>query len=204
MEYSLGSLGRCIWKRLLQLWCPQTIPAINVLFHAMKQRSQRPKRLAQSQLLKDAGLVVVVVDVDAVMVVVAVGVTVQILGESGVPIRVILLLPVQIHLQVMESKSKMESGWWIASCADGMRLIHLGSMASGICNQSTFCIPATHFLWGKLGTTLPRRRARPLQQVQVQPLLVFPGGNWVDWLISTRLRLMMEHLHPSWVNSKDC
>jgi hypothetical protein len=76
----------------------------------MKQRSQRPKRLAQSQLLKDAGLVVVVVDVDAVMVVVAVGVTVQILGESGVPIRVILLLPVQIHLQVMESKSKMESG----------------------------------------------------------------------------------------------
>ena len=89
---------------------PQTIPVINVLFHIMKQRSQRPKRHAQSQLLKDAGLVVVVMDADVVMVVVAVGVTVQILGESGVPIRVILLLPVQIHLWVMELKSNMESG----------------------------------------------------------------------------------------------
>jgi hypothetical protein len=66
--------------------------------------------LVQSQLLRDMGLVVVVVDADAVMVVVAVGVTVQILGESGLPIRVILLLPVQKHLWVMESKSKMESG----------------------------------------------------------------------------------------------
>jgi hypothetical protein len=89
---------------------PRTIPVINVLFHAMKQKSQRPKRLAQSQLLKDAGLVVVVLDADVVMFVVAVGVTVQILGERGVPIRVILLLPVQMHLWVMESKSKMESG----------------------------------------------------------------------------------------------
>jgi hypothetical protein len=89
---------------------PQTIPLINVLFCAMKQRSQRPKRLAQSQLLKDRGLVVMVMNTDAVMVVVAVGATVQILGESGVPIRVILLLPVQIHLWVMESKSKMERG----------------------------------------------------------------------------------------------
>jgi hypothetical protein len=89
---------------------PQTIPVINVLFHAMKLRSQRPKRLAQSQLLKDAVLVVVVVDADVVMVVLAIGVTVPILGESGVPIRVILLLPVQIHLQMMDSKSKMESG----------------------------------------------------------------------------------------------
>ena len=89
---------------------PQTIPAINVLFHAMKQRSQRPKRLAQSQLLKDVGLVVVAMDMDAVMVMVAVGETVQIFGESGVPRRVILLLPVQIHLWVMELKSKMESG----------------------------------------------------------------------------------------------
>ena len=77
---------------------PRTIPAINVLFHAMKLRSQRPKRLVQSQLLKDAVLVVVVVDVDVVMVEVAVGVTVPILGESGVLIKVILLLPVQIHL----------------------------------------------------------------------------------------------------------
>ncbi len=76
----------------------ETIPAINVLFHAMKQRSQRQKRLVQIQLLKDAGLVIVVVDVDTVMVVVAVGMTVQIHGESGVPIKVILLLPVQIHL----------------------------------------------------------------------------------------------------------
>jgi hypothetical protein len=89
---------------------PRTIPAISVLFHAMKQRSQRPKRIEQSQLLKDPGLVVMVVEAGAVMVVVAVGVTVQILGESGVPIRVILLLPVQIHLWVMESKSKMKSG----------------------------------------------------------------------------------------------
>jgi hypothetical protein len=89
---------------------PLTIPAINVLFHATKHRSQRPKRLAQSLLLKDAGLVVVVVDTDAVRVLVAMGVTVQILGESGVPIRVILVLPVQIHFWVMELKNKMESG----------------------------------------------------------------------------------------------
>jgi hypothetical protein len=89
---------------------PRTIPAINILFHAMNQRSQRPKRHAQSQLLKDADLMVVAVDMDAMMVVVAVGVTVQILRESGVPIRVILLLLVQIHHWVMESKSKMESG----------------------------------------------------------------------------------------------
>jgi hypothetical protein len=89
---------------------PRTIPVINVLFHAMKLRSERPKRLAQNQLLKDAVLVVLVVEADAVMVVVAVGVTVPILRESGVSIRVILLLLVQIHLWVMESKSKMESG----------------------------------------------------------------------------------------------
>ena len=80
---------------------PQTIPAINVLFHVMKLRSQRTKRHAQSQLLKDAVLVVVVVDADAVMVKVAVGVTVPILGESRVPLKVILLLPVKIHLWVM-------------------------------------------------------------------------------------------------------
>ncbi len=85
---------------------PRTIPAINILFHAMEQRSQRPKRLAKSQLLKDTGLVVVIVDVDVVMVLVAMGVTGQILGESGVPIRVILLLLVQRHLWVMELKSK--------------------------------------------------------------------------------------------------
>ncbi len=89
---------------------PGSIPAIHVLFHAIKLRSQRPMRRAQSQLLMDAVLVVVVIDVDAVMVVVAVGVTLPILWEGGVPIKVILLLPVQIHLWVMESKSKMESG----------------------------------------------------------------------------------------------
>jgi hypothetical protein len=85
------------------------IPVINVLFHAMKQRSQRPKRCAQNLML-DAVLVVMVVDVDAVMVEVAVGVTVPILGENGVPTKVILLLPVLIHLRVMVSKSDMESG----------------------------------------------------------------------------------------------
>jgi hypothetical protein len=89
---------------------PLTIPAINVLFHAMKLRSQRPKWRVLSQLLRVAVLVVVVVDADPVMVVVAVGGTLPILGESGVPIKVILLLPVQIHLRVMESKSKMVSG----------------------------------------------------------------------------------------------
>jgi hypothetical protein len=92
-------------ERFVTIMVPWT-----VLFHAMKQKSQRPKRLAQSQLLKDAALVVVVVDADTVMVVVDVGVTVQILGESGVPIRVTLLLLVQMHLRVMESKNKMESG----------------------------------------------------------------------------------------------
>ena len=76
---------------------PLTIPVINVLFHVMKQRSQRPKRHAQN-LMSDAVLVVMVVDVDVVMVEVAVGVTITLLGENGVPIKVILLLPVQIHL----------------------------------------------------------------------------------------------------------
>ncbi len=89
---------------------PWTIPAINVFFHAMKLRPQRPKRRVQSQLLEDMILVVVVMIMDTVMVVMAMGVTVSILGESGVPIKVILLLPVQIHLWVVESKSKMESG----------------------------------------------------------------------------------------------
>jgi hypothetical protein len=89
---------------------PRTIPVINVLFHAMKQSSQWPKRLTQSQLLKEVVLVVVVMNADMVMVVVAMAVTVPILGEKGVPVMVILLLPVQIHLRVMESKSKMESG----------------------------------------------------------------------------------------------
>jgi hypothetical protein len=106
-------------------------------------RSQRPKRRAQSQLLKDAVLVVVVVDADAVMVVVAVGVTVPMLGESGVPIKVILLLPVQIHLWVMES-SKL-CGW----NATHTSRFH-GKWNQ---NQSTFCIPATHVFWGKSGTT---------------------------------------------------
>jgi hypothetical protein len=41
---------------------------------------------------------------------VAMGVTIPILGESGVPIKVILLLLVQIHCRVMELISKMESG----------------------------------------------------------------------------------------------
>ncbi len=49
---------------------------------------------------------VVVVDADVVMAVVAMGMAVQILGESGVPIREILLLPVQIHLRVMSQKAK--------------------------------------------------------------------------------------------------
>ncbi len=88
---------------------PLTIPVINVLIHVMKQRSLRPKRRAQN-LMMDAVLVVVVVGVNVVMVEVAVGVTVPILGVNGVQTRVILLLPVLIHLRVMVSKSKMESG----------------------------------------------------------------------------------------------
>ncbi len=88
---------------------PLTIPVINVLSHAMKQRSLRPKRRAKN-LMMDVVLVVVVVGVDVVMVKVAVGVTVPILGVNGVPTKVILLLPVLIHLRVMVSKSEMESG----------------------------------------------------------------------------------------------
>ncbi len=67
-------------KTFVTIVAPWTIPAINVLFHAIKQRSQKPKRLVQSQLLKDAGLGVVIMEADVVMVVVAEGVTVQILG----------------------------------------------------------------------------------------------------------------------------
>ena len=88
---------------------PLTIPVINVLCHAMKQRSLRPKKCAQN-LMMGVVLVVVVVGVDMVMVEVAVGVTVPILGVNGVPTKVILLLPVLIHLLVMVSKSEMESG----------------------------------------------------------------------------------------------
>ena len=86
-----------------------TMPVINVLSHAMKQRSLRPKRRAQN-LMMGAVLVVVVVGVDVVMVEVAVGVTVPILGVNGVPTKVILLLPVLMHLWVMVLKSEMESG----------------------------------------------------------------------------------------------
>jgi len=53
-----------------------------------------------------AVLVVVVVGVDVVMVEVAVGVTVPILGVNGVPTKVILLLPVQIHLRGWCQKAK--------------------------------------------------------------------------------------------------
>jgi hypothetical protein len=88
---------------------PLTIPVINVLSHVMKQRSLRPKRHAQN-LMMGVVLVVVVVGVDMVMVEEAVGVTVPILGVNGVPTKVILLLPVLIHLRVMVPKSEMESG----------------------------------------------------------------------------------------------
>jgi len=72
---------------------PLPMPVLNVLFHAMKQGSQRPKRRAQN-LMMDAALVVVVVDVDVVMVEVAMVVAVPILEETGVPPKVILLIPV--------------------------------------------------------------------------------------------------------------
>ncbi len=87
---------------------PLPIPALNVLFHAMKQGSRRPKRRAQN-LMMNAVLVAVVVDVDVVTVEVAVVVTVPILGGNGVPPKVILLIPVPIHLRVV-SKIGMASG----------------------------------------------------------------------------------------------
>jgi hypothetical protein len=61
--------------------------------------------------MMDAGLVVVVVDVDVdvVMVEVAVVVTIPILGENGVPPKVILLIPVPIQFR-MVSKIGMASG----------------------------------------------------------------------------------------------
>ena len=62
---------------------PLTIPVINVICHAMKQRSQRPNRRAQN-LITGAVLVVVVVGVDVVMVEVAMGVTAPILGVNGI------------------------------------------------------------------------------------------------------------------------
>ena len=87
---------------------PLTIPVINVLCHAMKQRSLRPKRRTQN-LMMGMVLVVVVVGVDVVMVEVAVVVTVPILGENGVPPKVILLIPVPIQFR-MVSKIGMASG----------------------------------------------------------------------------------------------
>jgi hypothetical protein len=89
---------------------PQITLLINALFHAMKQRSHRPKKRVPSLLAKGAALVVVVVDGVVVMVVVDVGVTKIILGESGVPPKVRLPLPVQIHLWVMELNRGTESG----------------------------------------------------------------------------------------------
>ena len=89
---------------------PQITLLINALFHRRKQRSQRPKKHVPSLLAKDAALVVVVVDGAVVMVVVDVGVTKIILGVSGVPPKVRLPLPVQLHLWVMESKIRTESG----------------------------------------------------------------------------------------------
>jgi hypothetical protein len=63
---------------------PQITLLINALFHAMKQRSQRPKKCVPSLLAKDVALVVVVVDEAMVMVMVDVGVTKIILGVSGI------------------------------------------------------------------------------------------------------------------------
>jgi hypothetical protein len=89
---------------------PQITLLINALIHTMKQRSQRPKKQMPSLLAKDAALVNVVVDGAVVMVVVDVGVTEIILGESGVPPKVRLPLPVQMHLRVMELNRGTESG----------------------------------------------------------------------------------------------
>jgi hypothetical protein len=61
---------------------PLNSPVINVLYHAMEQRSQRPRRLVPSLLLKGTILVVVVV-VMAMVVKVVMGVTVPILGANG-------------------------------------------------------------------------------------------------------------------------
>ena len=63
-----------------------------------------------SLLVKVTALVVVVINADMVMVVVAVGVTVIILGTSGVLLKVVPPLPVQIHLWVTESRRRTESG----------------------------------------------------------------------------------------------
>ncbi len=89
---------------------PQTTLLINALFHAMKQGSQRPKKRVPSLLPKDTALVVVVLVGAVVMVVLDVGKTKVILGVSGVPPKMHLPLPVQLHLQVMESKRRTESG----------------------------------------------------------------------------------------------
>ena len=72
----------------------------------------KAKEAFPSLLAKDAALVVVVVDGAMVMVMVDVGVTKIILGESGVPPKVHLPLPVpvQIHLRVMESNRGTDSG----------------------------------------------------------------------------------------------
>jgi hypothetical protein len=104
---------------------------INVLFHVMKQKPQRPNWHAPSILLKGMLLVVVVVDADMVVVKVAVRMTVPTLGANG-GLKVVQLLLLQIHLQVMELRKEMDHGWLTASCVDGMTLIHLSTVASGI------------------------------------------------------------------------
>jgi hypothetical protein len=71
-----------------------------------------------------------------------------------------------------------QNGKWMMNCKScGWNETHTSQFhGKWNQNQSTFCIPATHVFWGKSGTKpLPWRRARPM--LQVQSLLVFPGGS---------------------------
>jgi hypothetical protein len=90
---------------------PQTIPAINVLFHAMKQRSQRLRRLVlvPSLLLKGALLVVLVVVIDVVVKVVMGVMTIPILGANVDQMMVLRNLS-QMKLQPMALIREMALG----------------------------------------------------------------------------------------------
>jgi hypothetical protein len=126
-----------------------TIPVINTLFHGMNQRSQRPRRCTPCLLLKGVLLAIVVMDRDVMVVVVAVRMTVPILWASG-GLKVVTLLPVLIHLQVLELRREKDCMMNCKLCE--WNDTHMSKYHSEWNQyQSTFCLPVTDVFWSRSG-----------------------------------------------------
>ncbi len=160
-------------------------PVTNVLQHVMKQRSRRPRRLVPRLLLMGAILMLAVVVVDVVVKVV-VRVTILLLGANRAQMKALQTLS-HIKIQPMALRREMALGWWIASPVDGMILILLGTMASGLVINlhSNFLQSLCSGVCQVLQLTQRRAHLLPL----VQPHLVCPRVSWVDWLVGIDLRL---------------